>query len=234
MRGDGPLTIRLAQMAIEFSPRAWGWSVTPSCPNAATPVFPTCVGMVRVHHIVSLQRIRFPHVRGDGPMSARALSRVSWFSPRAWGWSDEREGKRKTLLVFPTCVGMVRSSERQRLPCLGFPHVRGDGPQWETECYCLSVFSPRAWGWSGRTLVADRIVGVFPTCVGMVRKSLASGERERSFPHVRGDGPLNELGRRTAQPFSPRAWGWSGCVRVNGRRRSVFPTCVGMVRKSVS
>ena len=46
-RGDGPPVLKSAQLAVEFSPRPWGWSVEPWSWSYRGSVFPTPVGMVR-------------------------------------------------------------------------------------------------------------------------------------------------------------------------------------------
>ena len=47
---------------------------------------------------------------------------------------------------------------------------------------------------------------------------------------MRGDGPTLELLLAWAEPFSPRAWGWSDSMISRSFKSSVLPTCVGMVR----
>ena len=90
----------------------------------------------------------FPHVRGDGPRTPHRFFTTNSFSPRAWGWSDVGQGVEPRIVVFPTCVGMVRNEVCMYVSMIGFPHVRGDGPEllW-TNAY-RTGFSPRAWGWS--------------------------------------------------------------------------------------
>ena len=66
--------------------------------------------------------------------------------------------------------------------------MRGDGP-FELKALREEVlFSPHAWGWSGRH---GGGLGIW-----------------RSFPHMRGDGPgvVETTLRKTV--FSPHAWGW--------------------------
>ena len=159
------------------------------------------------------------------------------FSPPAWGWSDAG-----------------RKRDRQR-SC--FPHPRGDGPQLlsENSHYCCR-FSPHAWGWSVSLISAgdvklERNVRVFPTRVGMVRRtnsgsflkfdvfptrvgmvriSEADSAWAARFPHTRGDGPAFDARCCVKIMFSPHAWGWSIKPHTILRNNSVFPTRVGMVR----
>jgi len=48
VRGDGPRNPLYGGRAIQFSPRAWGWSGRQSDAAGNLPVLPTCVGMVRI------------------------------------------------------------------------------------------------------------------------------------------------------------------------------------------
>ena len=69
--------------------------------------------------------------------------------------------------------------------------------------------SPRAWGWP--VPHGERPIGVivFPTRVGMDRRRLLLASLPHRFPHTRGDGPWDVIGRETARKFSPPAWGWA-------------------------
>ena len=151
------------------------------------------------------------------------------FSPPAWGWSVPGAPCAGCLCVFPTRVGMVRTSTSEASVSCRFPHPRGDGPvnvapQWRSRW-----FSPPAWGWSNGCGERKTREPVFPTRVGMVRSAVADAEHRQGFPHPRGDGPPWTVttcptslfshprgdGPRTSgvepgwQVFSPPAWGWS-------------------------
>ena len=52
----------------------------------------------------------------------------------------------------------------------------------------------------------------------------------QSFPHARGDGPIEGKGADASKTFSPRAWGWSVMHDTYIGKTAVFPTRVGMVR----
>src|SRR5262249_32193434 len=140
-----------AVTARRFSPRAWGWTVVDGVQAPAGGVFPTCVGMDRSRGWSSTPARRFPHVRGDGPVTLNQLSAYFGsfphvrgdgpcgrtpraaprsFSPRAWGWTATVAMVMDAWLVFPTCVGMDRAWRG-----------RGRPKPW---------FSPRAWGWTDR------------------------------------------------------------------------------------
>jgi len=148
VRGDGPLTLgeRLGQRP--FSPRAWGWSGVRQDRPGATRVLPTCVGMVLIPLSMASVMVRSPHVRGDGPFPNEWLICGMWFSPRAWGWSENLLRGHLPSEVLPTCVGMVRKCKLTTGAAVCSPHVRGDGPQLCGPVALFAEFSPRAWGWS--------------------------------------------------------------------------------------
>ena len=209
-RGDGPGTSQDQVTVAKFSPRPWGWSGRPRCqqrsdsvfPHArgdgpqpmagecgCAKVFPTPVGMVRTGLNIRTGKGGFPHARGDGPQSKRLLALANLFSPRPWGWSAPRRFPRLRPEVFPTPVGMVRGIVLWEGILLGFPHARGDGPTTSQTRSASSWFSPRPWGWSAPAESPASAGIVFPTPVGMVRRSSSRRRSRACFPHARGDGP---------------------------------------------
>ena len=55
-------------------------------------------------------------------------------------------------------------------------------------------------------------------------------QREKRFPHTRGDGPWAEVQTKLNDEFSPHAWGWTVGRGPDQVERRVFPTRVGMDR----
>jgi len=154
-RGDGPSPWLRCHTRRPFSPRPWGWS-DPFYINAGgSYVFPTPVGMVPPIEARLPSRSRFPHARGDGPLSAPDCSLLVLFSPRPWGWSVAQAQAQAASNVFPTPVGMVRSDRRCDMVMCGFPHARGDGPKQTTILHHFIRFSPRPWGWSQSSCGCD-------------------------------------------------------------------------------
>ena len=85
-RGDGP-PLPLSRVSfLMFSPPAWGWSgISRRCHSIYT-VFPTRVGMVRIHTHADSIRCCFPHPRGDGPVVVGIVSSAASFPhPRGDG-----------------------------------------------------------------------------------------------------------------------------------------------------
>jgi hypothetical protein len=53
---------------------------------------------------------------------------------------------REQLTLFPTHVGMIRTSRGSGAWRWPFPHARGDDPGWRSYQQSLRDFSPRTWG----------------------------------------------------------------------------------------
>ncbi len=71
---------------------------------------------------------------------------------------------------------------------------------------------------------------VIPTRVGMVRSPSFPKLSPPSYPHTRGDGPVQYDSDQFTATLSPHAWGWSAVHGCWSRGVSVIPTRVGMVR----
>ena len=250
-------------------PRSWGWSWRVTIRIDPAGLSHACGNGPWRDKAGNMQE-EFPHARGDGPYKAQTQTGFSMFSPRSWGWSVfRRQEKGRQGQVFPTLVGMVRRREPGGARQHRFSHARGDDPFGTGGGNVPLVFSPRSWGWSETTigplsarLVFPTTVGMvrrasrfwlladcFPTTVGMVRTSSTCLAGGMSFPHARGDGPIDAL--QTLHPgvsprswgwsddsadkpgvetVFPRSWGWSERGPLYGRILRVFPTLVGMVR----
>jgi len=129
---------------------------------------------------------------------------------------------------------MVRCVRLNRVRDFGSPHPRGDGPISCSSAFKPSEFSPPAWGWSVRALLAELEGGVLPTRVGMVRLFALVQGLVNGSPHPRGDGPFGSPGFNPTRVFSPPAWGWSGWPDFSVMNHGVLPTRVGMVRIGAS
>ena len=107
-RGDGPWIRDRIHIIAEISPPAWGWPGAITKHAAEARDFPTRVGMARGKNGWRLDAHRFPHPRGDGPITRRAIARATWISPPAWGWPEAGLAPIRVTLDFPTRVGMAR------------------------------------------------------------------------------------------------------------------------------
>ena len=276
VRGDGPVTtagshgrlsvlptcvgmVRMrrarSRLAMPFSPRAWGWSVSRSQHSTIDAFSPRAWGWSAVDRLREHTLRRSPHVRGDGPHLVRLdVDESVQFSPRAWGWSAVQSRQVGARTRSPHVRGDGPHSVLSRRSLRRSPHVRGDGPIIADGHTRHRRFSPRAWGWSvqpqtqtspgtgsphvrGDGPSCERIMDdddrVLPTCVGMVRLALdtvviASLVLPTCVGMVRGIERI-ALARRDVLPTCV------GMVRADasdtGPRR-VLPTCVGMVRHS--
>ena len=145
------------------------------------------------------------------------------FSPLAWGWSAMMIPAPCDRVVFPTRVGMVRRIGLGAMNTRSFPHSRGDGPHLLFSLSFQFQFSPLAWGWSGKCLNTLERLKVFPTRVGMVRRSSPSAILWACFPHSRGDGPRCMNLKTILEMFSPLAWGWSRSESDGEAKTMCFP-----------
>ena len=170
----------------------------------------------------------FPHLRGDGPPARKSRPCTTLISPPAWGWPAVRGVAEACEHDFPTCVGMARGQCNRCCGRKGFPHLRGDGPHLIYFPRRCRGISPQAWGWPDY-LVLFRSGGFdFPTCVGMAREQHQVGSDSVGFPHLRGDGPTDNLPALPAATISPPAWGWPVEIAAEVWAKPDFPTCVGM------
>ncbi len=172
-------------------------------------VFPTRVGMDRIFPHLGQGLSGFPHTRGDGPTCACSQRNSGRFSPHAWGWTALEGSPYSPQEVFPTRVGMDRTTSIVTTCGGSFPHTRGDGPTYPEVERTQIEFSPHAWGWTGVSQGNGVCDDVFPTRVGMDRRGYLTLTPSHSFPHTRGDGPFTcDMGELIPM-FSPHAWGWT-------------------------
>ena len=170
-RGDGPPLGRVKQQVLPISPPAWGWPVRQRRMLMDMPDFPTRVGMARAVCRSPSFRPRFPHPRGDGPVSSSVSAGVIAISPPAWGWPASRRTMGGGPNDFPTRVGMARLKYQHKQPHTRFPHPRGDGPVGVDGVGKVLEISPPAWGWPALAVDPARREADFPTRVGMARKN---------------------------------------------------------------
>ena len=232
--GDVPDFERYSFRCTMFSPRMWGCSGGAVVAVTNRLVFPTYVGMFRHAQPCPSRTGGFPHVCGDVPIAGPRRRHHGWFSPRMWGCSDVRGVDVRVPGVFPTYVGMFLSRAELRASSCCFPHVCGDVPRTLPVICSAFVFSPRMWGCSARDALRNIIAGVFPTYVGMFLAFEEDTKQIASFPHVCGDVPRGRFIPRMAIKFSPRMWGCSELGGVGAGGKNVFPTYVGMFRRTTS
>ena len=114
----------------------------------ARMVFPTYVGVILILVVTTPIDPSIPHVCGGDPGVTFILNHATRYSPRMWGWSSEKIRGPSRIIVFPTYVGVIPSSDS----CNG---------RW-------SWYSPRMWGWSWRNCIYVKFTRVFPTYVGVI------------------------------------------------------------------
>ena len=208
-RGDVPVYDLPGRGGEKFSPHAWGCSDLRRAAHRQGHVLPTCVGMFRRHYYTIHLLFGSPHMRGDVPFNCPGRASGGTFSPHAWGCSAVEELYKGRPVVLPTCVGMFRRCDRAPSWRACSPHMRGDVPLKPSPHSVANLFSPHAWGCSGRRMHVLGRHDVLPTCVGMFRGFFGRRRRKLGSPHMRGDVPFH--GQFLALPdlFSPHAWGCS-------------------------
>ena len=175
-------------------------------------IFPTRVGMFRRDSDLSATAFHLPHASGDVPDPALAAVIADESSPREWGCSALLWLPRFRRRIFPTRVGMFRQTRRSTPVRSHLPHASGDVP-----------VARRSQGAHGR---------IFPTRVGMFRGRTNERQREAHLPHASGDVPDAEITALKSQLSSPREWGCSVVIPAPLGRAFIFPTRVGMFRRS--
>ena len=139
------------------------------------------------------------------------------FSPPAWGCSAPAVECVVCWELFPTRVGMFRPSTSRRASTAPFPHPRGDVPDPAFWVGVIVTFSPPAWGCSGEVHVGALVLGLFPTRVGMFRRSSGLVKSCGPFPHSRGDVPGSYGILHAILDFFPPVWGCSERQRIQTR-----------------
>ena len=173
-------------------------------------VFPAHAGMVRQLRMPSIQWMRFPRTRGDGPIESVCDHSAYVFSPHTRGWSPRADANNAMARVFPAHAGMVPARNQTLEARDGFPRTRGDGPLGGADVEvtpavfpahagmvqpCViavsscPVFSPHTRGWSRDSKARIASADVFPAHAGMVRTLALVATPCSSFPRTRGDGP---------------------------------------------
>ncbi len=178
---------------VTYSPHAWGWTDQPQVLPLGELVFPTRVGMDRDRCCHRSRHSRIPHTRGDGPLPFIRFLKAVAYSPHAWGWTVAAAAWDRSPWVFPTRVGMDRWHSIPVVASCRIPHTRGDGPDLLACVLRATAYSPHAWGWTAQEPWESGDHQVFPTRVGMDRRSKPVSSAGCGIPHTRGDGPENEV-----------------------------------------
>ena len=158
----------------------------------------------------------------------RGSSKASWSSPRPWGCFCRFHPVRQIAGVFPTPVGVFRSTCRDGHPEFCLPHARGGVSNPARAFLRLALSSPRPWGcfYTGKS-TADRL-SVFPTPVGVFLRQLVMAEAKARLPHARGGVSLHHSACAACLWSSPRPWGCFCLFLCIAVCCLVFPTPVGV------
>jgi hypothetical protein len=110
----------------------------------------------------------------------------------------------------------------------GLPHTRGGVSSSSAKSSASPESSPHPWGcFSSRWTERPRMA-VFPTPVGVFLFQMETPTAYESLPHTRGGVSLVLLGEILFETSSPHPWGCFSVRDTCTKRRSVFPTSVGV------
>ena len=205
MRGDGPLASNVSTGDSMFPPHARGWTRHERYFSASVSVSPACAGMDLAKDIGFRLDGGFPRMRGDGPDLMMMPARVAMFPPHA--------------------------RPRRLRRSVRFPRMRGDGPCGLSCARCRPAFPPHARGWTLPRDVHWPACSVSPACAGMDRSRHRSPQPSKSFPRMRGDGPMGAVNELLTPMFPPHARGWTAAGGHRALSVPVSPACAGMDRR---
>ena len=197
--------------------------------SASTPaVFPTHVGVFPSRSIPSPPPLSLPHARGGVSGLTNSCPRIALSSPRTWGCFSGSGSWWCHARVFPTHVGVFPFLEKVPKIRKSLPHARGGVSAKLADIAKQRESSPRTWGCFQSPVVLHKVVGVFPTHVGVFLKRVAFSNAFNGLPHARG-GVSNEDDAAEAEKMSsPRTWGCFISGLLICSLAQVFPTHVGV------
>ena len=224
--------IQSSQRAVPRQAPALARAACPAYSEVGTEtvpeVFPTPVGVFPALAFAAALLLGLPHARGG-------VSQVQWrvedakkSSPRPWGCFLVIHLTPPMPQVFPTPVGVFLSIFATRTCNRSLPHARGGVSSSVFFRRSSSSSSPRPWGcfWIYTSHTAH--LAVFPTPVGVFLSLTKPSVFGTSLPHARGGvSDFIQSGSRSSKS-SPRPWGCFRALRCGRRRRTVFPTPVGV------
>ena len=231
-RGGGPPTAAVGNPNSNSSPRTWGWTADRQRLADNFGLFPTHVGVDRTAQSASASDRALPHARGGGPARKYSTFCLLLSSPRTWGWTPTGSTPPAATLLFPTHVGVDRCQGAGLLGVEALPHARGGGPVSLAHKQRLTSSSPRTWGWTVGPHLPRFLEGLFPTHVGVDRRSAAPSGWAATLPHARGGGPTTIAYSSGVKSSSPRTWGWTVAGVAAGIDGNLFPTHVGVDRRA--
>ncbi len=173
--------------------------------------------------------VRFPRVRGDGPSRREGQSIGKVVPPRPRGWSPVEPMVALFQQGSPASAGMVPPRSKTSWSLVGFPRVRGDGPDLFAVVLLGSTVPPRPRGWSQLLVACPRFVSGSPASAGMVPLTISCRYFSRRFPRVRGDGPEAASSPVPMPTVPPRPRGWSQRRETEAPEGVGSPASAGMV-----
>ena len=135
--------------------------------------------------------------------------------------------------MFPTHVGIARRLDLPARAGGNVPYACGDCADAHEQEVAALLCSLRMWGLRGRSARLVRAPGMFPTHVGIARLYSTALCYNADVPYACGDCAYASTSRASDVSCSLRMWGLRVRVHVQGVRRVMFPTHVGIARRPV-
>ena len=171
---------------MSSSPRPWGCFPTAGAGDPRRPVFPTPVGVFLKSWASRLTSCRLPHARGGVSGCSCAQTNVGVSSPRPWGCFLCKADQGRSIVVFPTPVGVFPPESIQYVAGYGLPHARGGVSKYQKPSAQKNPSSPRPWGCFLPSYRGFASPGVFPTPVGVFLADPFPVKSCLRLPHARG------------------------------------------------
>ena len=188
-RGDGPSGGSGSGTTNRASPHTRGWTRQRGVGGAVRAGFPAHAGMDPSRSGPCAPRGWLPRTRGDGPARPGGTHRGDAASPHTRGWTRRANRWGIYRSGFPAHAGMDPMAQCGRIPSLGLPRTRGDGPDDVRRFRVAVAASPHTRGWtpsSGRSFFRT---GGFPAHAGMDLSLTPRMGLRWWLPRTRGDGP---------------------------------------------
>ena len=171
----------------ECSLRMWGLRVVLPKKPPADAMFPTHVGIARVSAAAPSRPGDVPYACGDCASEPTVFRVVSRCSLRMWGLRGLDIGSTGYVGMFPTHVGIARHTPWPPPKVWHVPYACGDcAIEALVQAKCLTC-SLRMWGLRGRVVKLESSNIMFPTHVGIARRTPPPIGACGNVPYACGD-----------------------------------------------
>ena len=212
--------------------RMWGLRASLRPALQSRTMFPTHVGIARNPSCASRPASDVPYACGDCAYIETARYAGKVCSLRMWGLRAPLPSVRARPIMFPTHVGIARTLYAIAASFPHVPYACGDCARLSGTWRARSLCSLRMWGLRVLFAVQGRTSYMFPTHVGIARDGLGFRRAEYDVPYACGDCAMVYQAIERLAECSLRMWGLRVSPRANQRPARMFPTHVGIARRS--